>query len=174
MKKLFSIILALCLLSTPAFAGTLSEFAKSTEETKQLLQELENGRDIEFSPDITGLFDSDWITSSELRASLTFLLAADLYNAGYPEVCDAVMNYDSYVGQYGEMYIVSGMYKNHAFMIFYFPSEHAAVYRVAAISMSNDKIESSLDGTMFTCTDYYLNSKTDIYNFAKVFASSGE
>ena len=174
MKKLLSLILVLCLFSTPAFAATLTEMVKSTEEKQQLLQELENGKDIEFSSAITGLFNSDWLKSSELRATLTFLLAADLYNAGYPEVCDAILKYDSYIGQYEGMYIVSGMYKNHAFMIFYVPSEYTALYRVATISMSNDKIESSLDGTMLTCTDYYLNNKTDIYDFANVFASSGK
>lgn len=178
MKKivfsLLALMLVLCLLSASAFAATISDMVKSTEEEQQLLQELENGKDIEFSPTVTAMFDSDWLTSSEFRATLTYLLAYDLYNAGYPEVCDAVMNYDSYIGQYGEMYIVSGMYNNHAFMIFYFPAEHSAVYRVAEISMNNEKIESSLNGTMLTCTDYYLNNKKDIYSFADVLASSGK
>lgn len=178
MKKyicvLISIMFVICILSSTSVADGLQDRRKSRSAKNEVLEALNNATDIEFSPSVTVSFDSDWLASSELRATLTYLLAYDLYSAGFPEVCDAVTNYDSYIGQYGEMYIVSGMYKSHAFIIYYFPSEHAAIYRVAPISMSNGEIESSLDGTMLACTDYYLNNKKDINTFADVLASSSK
>ena len=163
-------ILVFCLLFSAASAGGIGDMLLDTD----VIEAINNAENIPFSPIATEMFDSDWISSSALRATLTVLLAFDLANEGYPEAANGIMDYNSYIGLYGNMFIIAGMYKGHAFNIYYMPSEHAAVYRVAAVALSEEKIQSSIESTVLSCTEHYLNSKKDIVSFNDVFASSNK
>ena len=182
MKKVFSIYtkrrlcsliaatLMFCLFFSSSSAGKIGDMIINTD----VLEAVSNADNIPFSPKTAGIFDFDWLESSEMRADLTVLLALDLDFEGYPDVCSGVMNYDSYIGKSEDMYIISGMYKGHVFAVFYSPKEQIGVYRVASTTMSEKSIESSLESIVLNCPKHYLNSKEEIISYYKTVTSSSD
>lgn len=172
MKKILacalSLILCLSSISVTSSAGTIGDMIINTD----VLEALKNADNIPFSPKTASIFDFEWLESSETRADLTVLLTLDLYFAGYPDACNGVMEYNSYVGKSEDMYIIAGMFEGHAFAIFYSPKEKAGVYRVASTTLDSQSIESSLEGVVFSCPKHYLNSKEEIISYYNTVTSS--
>ena len=160
--------LVFCLLFSSGSAGKLGDTIINTD----VLEAISNADNIPFSPKTAGIFDFDWLKSSEMRADLTVLLALDLEFAGYPDVCSGVMDYNSYIGKSENMYIISGMYKGHVFAIFYSPKEKIGVYRVVPITMSEKNIESTLESIVLNCPKHYMNNKEEIISYYKTVTSS--
>ena len=109
MKKLIliSIVFILCAQFSSGFAAPLKDTIIPEEE----IEAAKSAEKIPFSTPLADVFNAiDWISSTQNRAALTVLLALDLENAGYPEVCEGLLNYNSFVGKYGDLYIVAGMY----------------------------------------------------------------
>lgn len=175
MKKTFyfliSTILIICLLVTAASAATVKDKKKQYEDR---LEAINNSDLVPFTPTVLNKFDiDDWFSSSDSRAALSFLMALELSDDGYPEACDGLLNYNSFIGKTSDTYIVTGMYKNHTFEIYYSPKENSGAYRVTRSTLSEKQIQSSQENILSSlCSKYYANNKAEINSFYEIVSSS--
>lgn len=169
MKKLIllSIVLILCAQFSPGFAKVPTVNEEEIEAAK-------NAEKIPFSTPLADTFDAiDWTSSEQNRVALSVFLAIDLANAGYPEVSDGLLNFNSFVGKFDKLYIVAGMYEGYAFNIFYSRDEHMGVYQFYPTVLNEDEVEAWHKNSMsLSCSEYYENSRPEVVSYYKQVTSA--